>query len=163
MSCKGFQRLRHYGLFASANRADDIALGRRLPDVPHTAAPSANSDDTDRGSEAKSRTLVLAAAGAWSSSSSSTPAASRRSGRPHRSASTAHDHNALAASPITPPGPRSANRNRQRPLRPTKTQIAGPDIAVPIPPNPNIGRPRSRHPRSQSPDRIRYRRQIPID
>jgi len=51
MSCKGFQRLRHYGLFASANRADDIALGRRLPDVPHTAAPSANSDDTDRGSE----------------------------------------------------------------------------------------------------------------
>ena len=37
---QGFHRIRHYGLLASSNRADNIAQARRLLDVP---------GDTDRG------------------------------------------------------------------------------------------------------------------
>jgi hypothetical protein len=37
---QGFHRIRHYGLFASATRADNIARARRLLDVP-AAQPKA--------------------------------------------------------------------------------------------------------------------------
>ena len=37
---QGFHRIRHYGLFASATRADNIARARRLLDVP-AAQPEA--------------------------------------------------------------------------------------------------------------------------
>ena len=47
----GFHRIRHYGLFANANRADNIELARRLLGVPDAAPPSANSDSADRGCE----------------------------------------------------------------------------------------------------------------
>jgi hypothetical protein len=47
----GFHRIRHYGLFANANRADNIALARRLLGVPDPAPPSANSDGANRGCE----------------------------------------------------------------------------------------------------------------
>jgi Putative transposase len=46
-----FHRIRHYGLFANANRADHIALARRLLGLPDSAPPSANSDGADRGRE----------------------------------------------------------------------------------------------------------------
>jgi hypothetical protein len=123
----------------------------------------------------KSRTFVLAAAGAWSSPKPSNLAASLGSGPPHRSGSTAHDHNALAASPhhsawsrpiSRRQRPRSTNRNHQRPRRPPKRRSLG----ATSPSRSRSGRPiatpryrRSRHPCSQSPDQIKYRRQIPID
>ena len=47
----GFHRIRHYGLLANANRADNIALARRLLGVPDPAPPSAPSDPTDGGHE----------------------------------------------------------------------------------------------------------------
>ena len=32
---KGFHRIRHYGLFANGNRADNIARARELLHAPH--------------------------------------------------------------------------------------------------------------------------------
>ena len=43
----GFHRIRHYGLFANANRAGNIALARRLLGVPDPAPSSGESDDTE--------------------------------------------------------------------------------------------------------------------
>jgi putative transposase len=45
----GFHRIRHYGLFANANRAGNIALARQLLGVPEPAPASGNSDGADRG------------------------------------------------------------------------------------------------------------------
>ena len=60
----GFHRIRHYGLFANANRADNIALARRLLAVPRPrlrrvtpTAPAKMVETTGTGM------LVLAAAG----------------------------------------------------------------------------------------------------
>jgi hypothetical protein len=41
---QGFHRIRHYGLFASGTRADNIARARRLLDVP---APQPEAEDTN--------------------------------------------------------------------------------------------------------------------
>ena len=46
----GFHRIRHYGLLANANRADNIALARQLLGVPDPAPASADSDHADGGS-----------------------------------------------------------------------------------------------------------------
>jgi hypothetical protein len=43
----GFHRIRHYGLFANSNRANNIALARRLLGVPDTSASSGDSDGTE--------------------------------------------------------------------------------------------------------------------
>ena len=43
----GFHRIRHYGLFANSNRANNIALARRLLGVPDTSASSGDSDATE--------------------------------------------------------------------------------------------------------------------
>jgi Putative transposase len=43
----GFRRIRHYGLFANANRTANIALARRLLGVPDTPPSSAQSDGTE--------------------------------------------------------------------------------------------------------------------
>lgn len=48
---KGFQRIRHYGLFANANRADTIARARELlavpkPEPPSTEEPAATANET---------------------------------------------------------------------------------------------------------------------
>jgi len=51
----GFHRIRHYGLFANANRAGNIALARRLLGVPDPAPSSAESDRADGGHEDKER------------------------------------------------------------------------------------------------------------
>ena len=45
----GFHRIRHYGLFANANRAANIALARRLLGAPDAALSSSESDDADSG------------------------------------------------------------------------------------------------------------------
>src|SRR5262249_12795323 len=47
----GSHRIRHYGLFANANRAANIALARRLLGVPDPAPSSADSDRADGGHE----------------------------------------------------------------------------------------------------------------
>ena len=47
----GFHRIRHYGLFANANRADNIALARRLLGVPDPAPSSSESDGTENRHE----------------------------------------------------------------------------------------------------------------
>jgi hypothetical protein len=47
----GFHRIRHYGLFANANRAGNIALARQLLGLPDPAASSGESSGTDGGHE----------------------------------------------------------------------------------------------------------------
>jgi putative transposase len=53
----GFHRIRHYGLFANANRAANIALARRLLGVPDPAPSSADSDRADGGHEDEERNI----------------------------------------------------------------------------------------------------------
>ena len=45
----GFHRIRHYGLFANANRANNIALARRLLAVPDPTPSSRASDHAANG------------------------------------------------------------------------------------------------------------------
>jgi Putative transposase len=125
----GFHRIRHYGLFANANRADNIALARRLLSVPDPAPWSDDSDRADGGHEDEERNIVLAAVGVWSPSRPSNPAASRDCGPFQQSASTAHDQHAPVAIPHCRASSRpmshrrrlpSANRNCQRRLPPPK-------------------------------------------
>src|SRR5207244_8817260 len=47
----GFHRIRHYGLFANANRAANIALARRLLGVPDPPPSSGESDGTEGGQD----------------------------------------------------------------------------------------------------------------
>ena len=47
----GFHRIRHYGLLANANRADNIALARRLLGVPDPAPTSGESDGAEGGQQ----------------------------------------------------------------------------------------------------------------
>jgi hypothetical protein len=47
----GFHRIRHYGLLANANRADNIALARQLLGLPDPAPSSGESSATDGGHE----------------------------------------------------------------------------------------------------------------
>jgi hypothetical protein len=49
---QGFHRIRHYGLFASGTRADNIARARRLLDAP-AAPPEAGDDSCDAAAELK--------------------------------------------------------------------------------------------------------------
>jgi len=49
----GFHRIRHYGLFANGNRANNIALARRLLGAPDPARRSADADRADGGHEHK--------------------------------------------------------------------------------------------------------------
>jgi len=50
---QGFHRIRHYGLFASGTRADNIARARRLLDVP-AAQPEAGDTSCAEADEPKS-------------------------------------------------------------------------------------------------------------
>ena len=59
----GFHRIRHYGLFANANRANNIALARRLLAVPDPAPSSGRAMAPKMVAKTKSGMLVLAAAG----------------------------------------------------------------------------------------------------
>ena len=45
---KGFHRIRHYGLFAKASCADNIARARQLLAVPKHQAQHADTDGVDR-------------------------------------------------------------------------------------------------------------------
>ena len=47
----GFHRIRHYGLFANGNRANNLALARRFFGVPDPAPSSPASDDPENGRE----------------------------------------------------------------------------------------------------------------
>jgi Putative transposase len=47
----GFHRIRHYGLFANANRAANIALARRLLGAPASPPSSSESDDATSAHE----------------------------------------------------------------------------------------------------------------
>ena len=47
----GFHRIRHYGLFANANRAANIALARRLLGVPDPPRRAGTSDGTENRHE----------------------------------------------------------------------------------------------------------------
>jgi hypothetical protein len=60
----GFHRIRHYGLFANATRAANIALARRLLGAPDPAPSSSESDNATVLTKTNRETLVLAAAGA---------------------------------------------------------------------------------------------------
>ena len=60
----GFHRIRHYGLFAKANRAGNIALARRFLGVPDPARRAAAGATAPKiVTKTPSGTLVLAAAG----------------------------------------------------------------------------------------------------
>ena len=60
----GFHCIRHYGLFANANRAGNIALARQLLGVPDPAPSSEEGDGAEDGPKHEEWTLVPAAAGA---------------------------------------------------------------------------------------------------
>src|ERR1700761_82091 len=47
----GFHRIRHYGLFANANRAANIALARQLLGVPNPAPSTDQSDSAEDGQD----------------------------------------------------------------------------------------------------------------
>jgi hypothetical protein len=47
----GFHRIRHYGLLANANRADNVALARRLLGVPNPPPSSSESNGADGAHE----------------------------------------------------------------------------------------------------------------
>jgi hypothetical protein len=49
----GFHRIRHYGLFANTNRADNIALARRLLGAPVPVSASERSDSAEGDQEDK--------------------------------------------------------------------------------------------------------------
>ena len=49
----GFHRIRHYGLFANGNRANNIALARRLLAVPDPTPSSRASDHAENGRDDK--------------------------------------------------------------------------------------------------------------
>ena len=51
-SAHGFHRIRHYGMFASGTRADNIARARRLLDVP-AAQPEAGDTSCAEAAEPK--------------------------------------------------------------------------------------------------------------
>ena len=51
----GFHRIRYYGLFANANRVNNIALARRLLGVPDPAPSSRASDDAENAHEDEDR------------------------------------------------------------------------------------------------------------
>jgi hypothetical protein len=53
----GFHRIRHYGLLANANRADNIVLARRLLGFPDPAPSSGESSGTDRRHEDEERNI----------------------------------------------------------------------------------------------------------
>jgi hypothetical protein len=53
----GFHRIRHYGLFANANRAANIALARRLLGAPDPARWSADADRADGCHEHEERNI----------------------------------------------------------------------------------------------------------
>ena len=59
----GFHRIRHYGLFANANRTGNIALARRLLGVPAQPRRAARATIPKIVTKMTSGTLVLAAAG----------------------------------------------------------------------------------------------------
>ena len=48
---KGFHRIRHYGLLANANRADNITLARQLLGVPDPAPSCDEGDGAQEGLE----------------------------------------------------------------------------------------------------------------
>jgi hypothetical protein len=45
----GFHRIRHYGLFANAGRAENVARARQLLNVPATPRETSDADGTDEG------------------------------------------------------------------------------------------------------------------
>ena len=55
---QGFHRIRHYGLFASATRADNIARARRLLDVP-AAQPEAGDTNGAHQRAARAPTMSV--------------------------------------------------------------------------------------------------------
>jgi Putative transposase/Transposase zinc-binding domain len=59
----GFHRVRHYGLFANANRAASIALARRLLGAPDPARWSAGADRADGGHEHEERNICPSCGG----------------------------------------------------------------------------------------------------
>jgi hypothetical protein len=92
----GFHRIRHYGLFANANRAGNIALARQLLGSPQRRR-AVRAMAPERVTQTKSGALVLAAVGVWSSSRPSNPAASLGCGPSRQSGSIAHDQHARVA------------------------------------------------------------------
>ena len=77
---KGFHRIRHYGLFASASRAETIARARELLGLANAREPSRRSRSI-RSAAQVSPSLARAAAAACSSSRPSRPAANHATGR----------------------------------------------------------------------------------
>ena len=65
---KGFHRIRHYGLLANGNRADNIARARELLAVPAPRRRAGTEGNAETDHPACCRIPVRAAAGACSSS-----------------------------------------------------------------------------------------------
>jgi hypothetical protein len=78
-----FHRIRHYGLFASGTRADNIARGRRLLDVTAAQSEAADTNGADANGSEPNAHRVRAAVAAWSSSRGSSAAARHAPRRRH--------------------------------------------------------------------------------
>src|SRR4029077_13995522 len=166
----GFHRIRHYGLFANANRAGNIALARRFLGVPDPAPSSGGGGDgTENCHEDAEWNACPCCGGRMIIIEPFDPAASRGCGRSHRSGSIAHDRHAcvtiLRRCTCPMPGsrrqrPRSADGTRQRRLPPPNRRSLG--ATSPFRPQP--GRPTApsqcslaRHPNPRSKNQIKTR------
>ena len=94
----GFHRIRHYGLFANANRANNIAGCSPYPTQLRRAGRAITPKMV-----ATTKTGMLALAAAGSSSRPSNPVASPASGPSPRSGSIAHEQHPVATAPIALP------------------------------------------------------------
>jgi len=171
----GFHRIRHYGLFANANRAANIALARQLLGVPDPAPLSADNDRADGGHEDEERKICPCCGGRMVIIETFAPGCQSRlwpipsigldSSRP--SHPCRHSPSPLASDTAISPAP--ATLRRQRPSAPPsagKTWSIEYQIIAPIASRaaktsvPLVTQLSSR---STPTNQIKHRRQIPID
>ena len=149
----GFHRIRHYGLFANANRAANIALARQLLGAPDPA-PSSGESDGAEGAHERRRvehlSLLRRAYGHRRDLRTRLPAAAvARSSNRARQLMTntlrvAIPHHCTAPTPTSHrQRPRSAHSNCQPRLPPPKRRSLS--TASPFRLHPRCSKPRSRH------------------
>src|SRR5262249_4616610 len=125
----GFHRIRHYGLFANGNRANNIALARRLLGAPDPAPRRADAAPADGSHEDGGWNIGPCCGGRMVIVETFGPGCQPRLWPIQQPPSTAHDPHAPAAIPhcrasFTPMSHRrrlpSANRNCPSRRRPPK-------------------------------------------
>src|SRR5262249_7902960 len=106
---KGFHRIRHYGLFASTNRAESIATARALLNV---APPAADPHTTARCCTAHAACAAQAMPALWRAHDRHRDPAASRTGGLHQTAATPHEPNRLQALQLSPSHAQAPRRRR---------------------------------------------------